>query len=254
MKQAGEPLQKGESKANDTRIGTLNEGSMHAELKNALLRAGDEQEVKFKGYFIDIKRGETLIEIQTGGFSQIRRKLKLLLDDHPIHLYYPLPARRWVRRETASGQPISRRRSPKKSNPIELFNELIYLKQLLIHPNLSIHVLMVEEEILWIDDGNGSWRNKYWSKADRRLINIEEDLVFERGVDYLQLLPKTLPPIFTNRELSAHARCPGRTAGKCTYTLYQAGLLERAGKRGNAHLYQRSPRASRQSGEANPDH
>ena len=51
------------------RIGELNEQPLHAALKEWYVQPGDQVEVQLDGYYIDLVRGERLIEIQTGGIS-----------------------------------------------------------------------------------------------------------------------------------------------------------------------------------------
>ncbi|MDH3682126.1 MAG: hypothetical protein OEV40_19505, partial [Acidimicrobiia bacterium] len=60
----------------------MNEGSLHAELKDVFARPGDELEVELDGFVIDIRRGDTLIEIQTSSFAAMGRKLDHLLAGH----------------------------------------------------------------------------------------------------------------------------------------------------------------------------
>ena len=60
-------------------IGTLNESSLHAQLKQLLSEQGDEFEVDLDGFVIDIRRGDLLIEVQTGSFGAMGRKLDRLL-------------------------------------------------------------------------------------------------------------------------------------------------------------------------------
>ena len=50
-------------------IGTLNEGVLHAQLKNWYQRPGDRIEQVVGGFVVDLVRGDLLVEIQTGGFA-----------------------------------------------------------------------------------------------------------------------------------------------------------------------------------------
>ena len=62
-------------------IGTLNEGSLHAALKERYAEPGDEFEVPLDGFVIDIRRPGQLIEIQTSSFKAMGRKLDRLLGE-----------------------------------------------------------------------------------------------------------------------------------------------------------------------------
>lgn len=224
---------------NGNHIGTLNERSLHAALKEHLFQPGDEQEVKLDGYFIDIVRGEELIEIQTGSFFPLKRKLKKLLEKHVVHLYYPIAARKWIVRVDKEENQLSRRKSPRKGNAFDLFDELLSLRNVVLHPNLWLHLLLIEVEEVWRDDGQGSWRKKYWSISDRRLVGVNEEIVLHDGADFLGLLPADLPEQFTNGDLVEHVRCTKRLAGKATYALKEMGLIVKVGVKNRYHLFEK---------------
>src|SRR5512136_1485512 len=107
-------------------IGTLNEKSLHEALKRWCSRTGDKFEVPVEGFIVDIVRGDLLIEIQTGNFPSIRRKLEGLLTNHKVRLVYPIPQEKWIiklsRDERTS---LSRRKSPKKGVCEDVFDELV---------------------------------------------------------------------------------------------------------------------------------
>lgn len=219
-------------------IGTLGEHSLHADLKAWYAQPSDRLEVLVDGYVIDIVRGETLIEIQTGNFSAIRRKLERLLADHPLLLLYPIAGERWIVRETEAGGFVSRRKSPKRGRVEDIFSELVRIPHLLTHPHLEVGALFTQEEQVLRDDGKGSWRRKRWSIHDRRLLAVTGQVIFEKPCDYLALLPADLPRPFTNQILAASLGLRLSLAQKMTYTLRKAGVLEQVGKRRNAHLFE----------------
>ena len=72
-------------------IGTLNEGALHAQLKNWYQRPDDRIERVVDGFVVDLIRGDLLVEIQTGSFAPLRRKLELLTRQHPVRLVAPVP-------------------------------------------------------------------------------------------------------------------------------------------------------------------
>jgi hypothetical protein len=73
-------------------IGKLNEQPLHAALKAWYARPEHPVEVPVDGYVIDLVQGERLIEIQTGNFSDIKRKLHELVPRYPVRLIYPVAA------------------------------------------------------------------------------------------------------------------------------------------------------------------
>lgn len=218
-------------------IGTLQETSLHADLKERLARPGDQMEVELSGYFIDIVHGDLLIEIQTGNFTALKKKLGRLLNSNPVCVVYPIAQERWIRRITADGKDISRRKSPKKGRIEEIFLELVRLPHLVVHPNFSLKALMIQEEVIWRDDGRGSWRRKGWSVADKRLVGVLEFRDFNDPADYLALLPDSLTYPFTNNDIKSELGVRANLAQKMTYCLRKMGLIEVVGKRGRSHLY-----------------
>ncbi len=219
-------------------IGTLAEKSLHAGLKEWLVQPNDQLEVQVDGFVIDIVRGELLIEIQTRNFSALKRKLSKLLPNHKIHLLHPIAQEKWIVRQSTNGDPISRRKSPKRGRIEDIFNQLIYIPHLLTHPNLTIKVLLTQEEEILHNDGQGSWRRKRWSIHDRRLLNVVRQDTFKSFDDWLALLPPTLPQPFTNANLAKTLPCPPPLAQKITYTLRKIEAIEHVGKEGRSNLYQ----------------
>jgi hypothetical protein len=223
-------------------IGTLSEKSLHASLKEWVAQPGDTFEVKVDGFFIDVVRGQTLIEIQTRHLYAMRRKLtKLLANGHEIRLLHPIARDKWIVRETAVGEPISRRKSPKRGQTLDIFKELVRLTGLIPHPNLTIEVLLIQEEEILRDDGNGSWRRKHWSSYDRLLLGVVEQRSFATPADYLAVIPTGLKLPFTNKDLAKALACRPDQATKITYTLRQMDLLTVTGKEGRSNLYSPHP-------------
>ncbi len=219
-------------------IGTLSEKSLHAALKQYLAQPGDLIETSLDGYVIDILRGEQIIEVQTGNFSAMKRKLATLLArGHRVRVMYPLPVGKWIVRQTANGALIGRRKSPTQRRPVEVFRQLVYIPHILPHPNFSLEILLTHQEEIWRDDGQGSWRRKGWSLHDHNLLEVVGRTSFETADDYLALLPAALPRPFTNRDLANALKIIPSLAGKMTYTLRAAGWLTEMGKQGRALLF-----------------
>ena len=168
----------------------------------------------------------------------MKRKLAHLLDAHPVRLVHPIAAEKWIVRQTADGEEIGRRRSPKRGRFFDLFAELVRIPHLLSHANLTLEALLTREEEIRRDDGKGSWRRKGWSIHDRCLLEVAERRAFSTVADYLSLLPPDLPSPFATRDLAASARIPLRLAQRAAYTLRQLDGLTIVGKRANALLYE----------------
>jgi hypothetical protein len=221
-------------------IGTLRENSLHADLKTWYSQPGDRTEEKVGGYVIDLIRGEQLIEIQTRHFHAIKKKLIKLLEEHPVRVIYPIAAVKMIVREDLDGNPLFRRRSPLKGRVEHLFNEMVRIPTLALHPNFSLEVVFTQEEEARVDDGRGSWRRKGVSITDRRLVQVTATRVFQSLADYQALLPEDLPLEFTAKQLARAAGIAPYLSRKMAYTLREMGLLEVSGRKGKAYLYQRT--------------
>lgn len=218
-------------------IGTLRETHLHASLKQWLAEPGDEFEVPVGRFVVDIVREDTFIEIQTSGFSSMKAKLDALLDGHPIVIVHPIAHRKWILKGPHDGKPSSRRKSPRGGAVYDVFTELVSFPSLVDHPNLSIDVLMIDEEEIKRFDGNRSRRRRGWSVVERRLIDVTDQFRFRTPTDWLSLLPADLPAPFTTSDLAPAIGRPRRTAQQMAYCLREMGALEVTGKRGNALEY-----------------
>jgi hypothetical protein len=220
-------------------IGTLRETSLHAALKDWAARPGDAVEVKVDGYFIDIQRGDTLIEIQTRNFNALKPKLARLIEKHPVKLIYPISVEKWILRQDENGQPVSRRKSPRKGRLEHVFLELIRFPHLVASPNFSFQAVLVREEEIQVDDGRGSWRRAKRSIFDRRLMDVIEAVTFNSPADFGRLLPAGLPESFSVSELALALGVSLSLARKMAYCLRRMGVIDQAGKRARAYLYRK---------------
>lgn len=229
-------------------IGTLNEKSLHAALKQWYARPDDLIEVAVDEFTVDIVRGDLLIEIQTRNLSAIKRKLITLVERHPVRLVLPIAQDKWIVRESKNGRRVLGRRKSPKHGAVELvFQELVSVPQLLAHPNFSIEVVLIqEEEIRRRRDASnsqralGSWRRKEWITHERRLLQVVGHRLFETPQDMLALIPTTLPELFTTTDLAHATGQPLWLAQKMAYCLRAMGALTTAGKRGRGILYVRA--------------
>ena len=141
-------------------------------------------------------------------------------------------------RLSEEGEVLSKRRSPKKGEYVQVFNELVYLTDLLMHPHLILELVLINEEEIRLEDGKGSWRRKGVSIKDHNLLEIKEKQRLTTVNDYLSFLPKDLPEVFTNKDISAGSNYPINLTRKITYTLKNMQLIEIIGKRQRERLYQ----------------
>ncbi len=225
-------------------IGGLNEKSLHRQLKERYSSVKSVTEQSVSGYVVDVVNPEELIEIQTGNFSGIRKKLKVLLQKHPVRLVYPLAAETIISVYNNDGSLRSRRRSPKRATTCTAASELLYIPDILDNINLTVEILLVKQEEIRCDNGKGSWRRGGISIEDRLLTEVIDCKQFYEKTDYLKLLPSGLSFPFGNREvaeklppLGTGRRGQMKLAGQITYLLRKLDLIENYGKDGNRLLF-----------------
>lgn len=224
---------------NPPHIGTLREKPLHASLKRWCSRPGDRVEVAVDGFVIDLVREDLLIEIQTRGFSSMKKKVATLLDlGHHVRIVHPVPIDRWIVKVDDAGAVLSKRRSPKHGQPTDIFAELVSFPDLMLHPNLAIEVLLTLEEEYRCHTPGRAWRRNGWIVAERRLVDVVDSLLLEHIGDLTALLPDGLPATFTTADLSEKLGRPRRAAQQMAYCLRETGALVAVGKRGNFVEYQ----------------
>ena len=222
-------------------IGTLREKPLHASLKQWCAEEGDRFEVDVDGYVIDVVRDDLLIEVQTRGFSSMKRKLgDLLATGYRVRVVYPIPLEKTIVRLDDEGTVLSRRRSPKRGTLRDVFAELVSFPDLIRHPGLEIQVVLTEEDEYRHHDPKKAWRRKGWVVTERRLTKVVESLSITDPADLVALLPDDLPDGFTTGDIAAAAGCPLRLAQQMAYCLRHSGAVEVVGKRGNSIEYRLS--------------
>lgn len=220
-------------------IGTLNEGLLHSQLKAWYRRRGDLLEQGVDGYVVDVVRGRTLVEIQTGGFAPLRRKLERLLDGHRVRLVAPVPVTRRIVRLSPDGEVLSARRSPLRGRPLDVFARLVSLPALLAHPRFELELLLTHQEEHRRHEPGRALRRHGWVVCGRSLVSVERSLLLATPDDAAALLPE-MPDVFDTAELAAAGACTRRLAQQMTYCLRSMGALEPSGRRGRAVLYRRA--------------
>jgi hypothetical protein len=219
----------------------VSEKNLHTALKEWYASPDAQCEVPVDGYIIDVVRGDLLIEVQTRNFSAIKAKLYDLTARHPVCLAYPVAHVKWlVKLPHQEQRPAKRRKSPKRGQVHDVFYELVSFPALLAHPNMSLDVLLIEEEEVRRYDRRRAWRRRGWVTDERRLIRVVERRHFGTAADLASLLPLTLAEPFTTAELAREIGRPRRLAQRMAFCLHEMGIVERVGKRGRAYLYARA--------------
>ena len=218
------------------RIGELNERSLHRALKQRYAAPGSVMEQAVDGFVADIRIGDRLIEIHTGAFSRLKRKLPRLLERFQVKLVYPIARDRFiVKLPPHSDAPARRRKSPKHEDVFAVFAVLPSIPALLEHPNLTLDVVMtVEEDVR--RPAPGRWRRD-WVRVDRRLVDVLEVHHIGCMAQLYAMLAPRLPIRFTTRDLARAMRSSRRLGQQAAFCLREAGVSEVCGKEGNALVY-----------------
>lgn len=219
-------------------IGTLNEGALHAQLKQWYREPGDRLEQKVGGYVIDLVRGGLLVEFQTGGFAPLRRKLAALAEEHRVRLVAPVAVTRRIVRLSDDGEVLSSRRSPRRGCLYDVFDRLVSIPALLAHPNFELEVLLTHQDELRMFRAGRAYRRRGWIVVGRSLVDVVESVRIASPADAARLLPK-LAETFDTAELATGSCIDRRLAQRMAYCLRALGVIEAVGKRGGAVLYAR---------------
>jgi len=230
------------------------ETTLHRQLKELYADPHSRQEVPLDKYRIDVVRGDVLVEIQLGSIAAIRDKIHKLLVDHYVLVVKPIIARKHlIKLDKRDGDVVSRRRSPKRGNIMNLFDELVYCTRLFPHPNLCIDVPLIEMEELRFP-GHGRrrrHRDNDFQVQDQRLLKIESIQRFATAGDLRKLIPGTLPTTFHTGHLAEAIGQSRSVAQQVAYCFRHMKITRPVGKKGNAILYRfKKSRSKKQSRQA----
>ena len=234
---ARRPPKRGLAFATVPSIGVLGEGPLHAAVKELLAEPGDRFEVPVGRFVIDVVRADgELVEVQTGNFGPLGKKLDALLDDHRVRIVYPVAAERRIIRVDEQGEMLGARRSPKRATAVEVFDKLVAFPSLLTHPHLTIEVLLLREDHIRRPQPVRT-RRRTRDPGERRLVEVLDRITLRTPEDVLAALPALPHEPFSTRELAAVLRCSTLLAQRTLYCLRAIGVVEPAGKRGRAPLH-----------------
>jgi hypothetical protein len=218
-------------------IGVMREGPLHAAVKALLVGPGDRLEVPVDRFVIDLVRADgELVEVQTGGFGPLARKLDALLDGHRFRIVHPVAAERRIVRIDEHGEVLSVRRSPRRASVVDVLDKLVAFPSLLSHPNLTIEVLLLREDHIRAERPDTSgWRRR--DPGERRLVDVLDRIEIGSPDDVLRTLPDLPLEPFSTRELASLLGCSTVLAQRTAYCLRLIELIEPAGKRGPTPLH-----------------
>ncbi|MDD5935938.1 MAG: hypothetical protein PUC65_10345 [Clostridiales bacterium] len=221
-------------------IGTLSEKTIHAVLKLYFSPDTSYHEQKVHNYVADILMNDQIIEVQTRNFNNLRRKLDAFLPDHKVTIVYPVTHTKWLCWvDEQTGEVSKPRKSPKKGSPATIFKELYRIKDYLNHPNLSLHIMLLDVEEYRLLNGWSKDRKKGSSRNDGIPVNLASEVIIRETSDYAQLIPDDLPTHFTTKDYKKSAHVSQGLAWTALNILSHVNAIKQIGKQGNSHVFER---------------
>ncbi len=238
-------------------IGTLREKRLHATVKRYLCPdvSCHEQPVgreapdgtlpakKPRRVVADILMGNEILEVQTGGFYPLRDKLAWYLShtNCRVTVVHPLAAVKylsWI--DPATGDVLSRHRSPKRGRVKDVARELYWLSDFVGNERFSLRLLLLELEEYRMADG--------WSQDGKRGSNRYErfptallgEVTLAAPSDYATyFLPDALAAApFTAAEYAKATAIRGKATYSMLHLLERLSLVRETGElRGRSKLY-----------------
>ena len=222
-------------------IGTLGEKSLHAIMKHYLEPDESKHEQVLEGFVADIVNERGVTEIQTANFDRLRRKIDAYLPGHPLTIVHPLPALKYLCwYDEATGEEVSRRKSPKQGKATDVLRELYRIRQWLLEPGLRVELYFVDLEEHRLLDGWDKQKKRGSTRVDRLPLGLDRVEVFAEPEDYLRMLPAGLPEAFKTKDVARKGKLTGRQAYILLRILRDFGLIEVTRKEGNAFIFERN--------------
>lgn len=219
-------------------IGTLAEKKLHIILKHFFEPNAINHEVKVGTYYVDILNDSGIIEIQTGNFQTLRKKLAYLLEISKVTIVYPIAFNKWLiwlNKET--GEVTQKRKSPKTGTKYQIFYELYKIKQLLTHHNLKLEILLLNIDEYRYLNGWSIDKKRGSTRYERIPQAIIEQISINLSSDYFKLIPDNIPESFTSKSFQKASGLNLRNSQIAINALKSIGIIEQTGKDKNCIVY-----------------
>ncbi|PYG87030.1 hypothetical protein LY28_02413 [Ruminiclostridium sufflavum DSM 19573] len=221
-------------------IGTLGEKTLHAVLKDYFEPYTDNQEVKMGAFVADIVCESGIVEIQTGNFNKLRKKLESFLEVSAVTVVYPVPGTKWiVWIDSCTGEVTNKRKSPKKGSFYDAFPELYKIKPFLTHENFKLCIVLIDIVEYRNLDGWSADGKKGSTRCERIPVDLIDELHIENTGDYIRLIPDNMPQSFTSRDFKKLSGLSLKKAQTAINVLQYTGAVKYIGKDGRLHLYEK---------------
>ncbi|QNU65418.1 hypothetical protein EHE19_010760 [Ruminiclostridium herbifermentans] len=221
-------------------IGTLGEKTLHAVLKHYFEPYTANHEVRMGSFVADIVGENGIVEIQTGNFNKLRKKLETFLEVTTVTVVYPIPSTKWiVWIDDSTGEVTDKRKSTKKGSPYEAFFELYKIKSFLTHHNFRLCIVMIDIIEYRKLDGWSEDRKKGSSRYERIPVEIIDEIYIDNKWDFEKLIPQDMPKNFTSKDFKKLSALNLKKAQTAMNILQYVGVIKQIGKDGRLHLYEK---------------
>ena len=211
-------------------FGTLAEKRLHAVIKKYICPNEEFHEAVIEGtrFLADIRVGDDIVEVQTGAFYPMKKKIDHYLQntDCTVTVVHPIAAVRrlsWGDPETFE---IGSARRVAGERAEAILPELYCLLPHLGDPRLRFRLLLLEVHDFRLQNGARSRDRKKGSvRYERMPIALLDELNFCTPEDFRRFIPEGLPSPFTVKQFSTLSGLRGRDAYSAVRVLAALGLF-----------------------------
>jgi len=238
------------------------ETSLHRMLKAHYASDESQIEVRVGSFRIDaVDQKGNLVEVQHAGLGAIRTKIAKLLETHSVRVIKPIIANKWIHTiDAKTAEVIRKRRSPKRSNHLDVFASLLHFTKVFPHPRLTLEVPLLDVEEVRVPEKKRRVRAKQYCVVDQKIIAIHDEIVLQNTRDLWQMISmqpgfnasiivgqqthqkkrsnQKQPLVFDTAILAQWLDRPRWFAQQVAYVLHRCGVTTEAGKSGNSKLYE----------------
>lgn len=221
-------------------IGTLGEHTLHLILKKYFEPDTACHEQRVGRYVADIVNGAGITEVQTRGFSSLRKKLLSFTKEHRVNVVYPIASTKhisWL--DPESGELSARRKSPKRGQAWDILRELYALRPIMPLSNVTFTLVFMDMDDFRLLDGWSRDKKRGSSRYERIPTALCDIVTIRELSDYQVLIPDSLGKSFTAAEYARAANMTPRTAGYAVRTLVTLGIIQHTETKGKAFVYTR---------------
>ncbi len=219
-------------------IGRLGEKVIHASLKLFFEPDKSCHEVKTDGFVADIRRNDEIIEIQTGSFTPLRRKLEAFLPHGKVTVVYPVPDVKTLVWIDENGEFSAPRRCPKRDSRGAALGELVKILDALTDESFTFVMVWLDLCEYRLKNGWGNGGKRGSTRYERIPTALKAIRAFHEPNDYAFFLPAGLPAKFTASDFGKAAKVRGRVLSAALKVLCRVGVLTRE-KEGRTFFYRR---------------